>query len=988
MGWRRLALLVLVCTLVSCRRNAPPFSPQDSLGKLRIEAGYRIETFATEPLVASPVAMDIDENGRIFVVEDPGYPLDTESRSGKVKLLVDSNGDGRPESAQVFASGLVMPTGVMCWKKGILVTDAPDLWYFEDANHDGVAEIRRKVLTGFAFTNPQHTVNSPLYGLDNWIYLAHENATTAIIYAGKFGDKGSAIRYADRTNAPVAEERGRNIRFRPDRSQLESLSGSSQFGHAFDDWGRHFTLNNTFHARHQVIAGRYLKRNPDLLLSASHEEISDHGVPAKVYPISNVRVEMLSGVGEFTSACGLTLYTAGAFGAGFRNSLLVAEPAHNLVHRDKLAPHGSTFRASRTGEKTEFIASEDPWFRPVNFYVGPDGAIYLLDYYRLVIEHPEWMSQARSNDQELYAGRDKGRIYRITPEKGLAFTQPRLGEMPVDKLVAALAQDNAWYRRTAQRLLVDRRAAEAVPALEAMAASHASPLARLHALWTLEGMEALRAKHVVAAMGDAEPGVRENAIVLSEAFGDDAEIRARRMELRADPDARVRFQLLATLGGDASAAAERVRDEILAKDIEDRWVQVAALSASSAEPLRLFRNASLGNETPGRVLFLRQTAAAIGSRGQAGEVEAVLSRVAGGKTSGDAWWRAALLEGLTTGLRNRKIESAAGQRMLLGFLEDPSIAVASSSLRLLESLRLKENVELRAAEALAAKRAEDTTVVPEKRAVSIGLLTLTNPAAYQPMLRGLLAPRHPVPVQVAAVRAIGAIQGKEPAQFLLARWREFAPAVRTEAADAIYRDPSRLGVVVEALQKGTLAPWTLQFRHKRTLIMHRDAAVRDAVRPILESGDADRAAVIEKYKPATERHGDAAMGAKVFERVCSKCHAFRGKGHEVGPDLSTLSHQPKPVLLEDILHPSRSISQGYESYVVETESSGTLDGVMGPQTATTITLRQEEGKQIVIPRRDIRSMTVTNLSAMPGDLEKQVSVDEMGALLEFLKGGG
>jgi len=985
MGCRKLALLVTVLSLLSCTRSAPPYSPQASLSKIRIEPGFRIEPFAAEPLIASPVAMDIDENGRIFVVEDPGYPLDTESRSGKVKLLIDNDGDGRPESAQIFASGLVMPTGVMCWKKGILVTDAPDLWYFEDSNNDGVAETRRKVLTGFAFTNPQHTVNSPFYALDNWIYLAHENSTTAIIYADKFGDRGSAIRYADRAGVPAAEERGRNIRFRPDRNQLEALSGSSQFGHAFDDYGRHFTLNNTFHARHQVIAGRYLKRNPDLLLAASHEEISDHGIPAKVFPVANVRVEMLSGVGEFTSACGLTLYNTSAFGDAFRHSLLVAEPAHNLVHRDILHPHGATFRASRTLPQTEFLASEDPWFRPVNFYSAPDGAIYLLDYYRLVIEHPEWMSQARANDKELYAGRDKGRIYRITPAKGIPYARPRLGEASPSTLVAALAHDNPWHRRTAQRLLVDHKPAVAIPLLAEMARSHASPLARLHALWTLEGLDSLTPDHLLVALSDATPGVRENAIILSEAFPNQPALRDRLLALRADPDPRVRFQLLATLGSDNSPAAQRARDEILAADIEDRWTQVAALSASPDEPLRLFRTTALTPQSPGRALLFRQIAAAIGSRRQPAEIEAVLARAAGVRTPADTWWRASLLEGLASGLRNRKLDSPAAQRTLLSLLVDPSSSIASAALRLLDSLNLQRNLELRAAEALAVKRATDPSTVPEQRAVAVGLLTLTDPSTHSALFRKLIAPQQPAPVQLAAVRAIGAAPGEEPARFLLSHWREFAPAVRTEAADAIYRDPARLPIVVQALKDGTLAPWTLQFRHKRALIMHRDPALRAAVRPILESADADRLAVIEKYRRAAGTHAEPAAGARVFERVCSKCHKFRGKGHDVGPDLSTISHQPKQVLLEDILHPSRSISQGFESYVVETESSGTVDGVMGAQTATTITLRQEEGKELVIPRREIRSMTVTNLSAMPGDLEKQITIDEMAALLEFLK---
>ena len=373
---------------------------------MQIEPGYRIEPFITEPRIASPVAMDIDEDGRIYVVEDRAYPLDVNGRVGRVTLLEDTNGDGKPDRTTKFAEGLVMPTGVMRWKKGILVTDPPDVWYLEDTNGDGKADVRKKVLTGFAFTNPQHTANGPVYGLDNWIYVAHENAATAVIFKNEFGDRGSDIRFAE-TPQVALKERGRNIRFKPDTFEIEALSGSSQFGHAFDEFGRHFVLNNTYHARHEVIAARYLNRNPDLPVASATEDISDHGMPAKVYPIvDKTRFEMLTNVGEFTSACGLALWRGGAF---------VAEPAHNLAHRDVYSASGATFKASRDRDQIEFLASRDPWFRPVNFYAGPDGSLYMLDFYRLVIEHPEWMStEAFRATKDLTAGIDRGRIYRIT----------------------------------------------------------------------------------------------------------------------------------------------------------------------------------------------------------------------------------------------------------------------------------------------------------------------------------------------------------------------------------------------------------------------------------------------------------------------------------------------------------------------------------------------------------------------------------------------
>src|SRR4030095_5634940 len=264
----------------------------------------------------------------------------------------------------------------------------------------------------------------------------------------------------------------------------------TQFGHAFDAWGHYFTLNNSNHARHEVIAARYLNRNPDLLVSTAMQNISDHGSNARVYPINrNLRVEMLTEFGEFTSACGMTQYWGGAFPPEFNGVSFVNEPVHNLVHRDVLRDSGSTFIASRARDGVEFLASTDPWFRPVNLTVGPDGALYLLDYYREVIVHPEWTSTSVQTSQNLYNGSDRGRIYRIVPDSSPLppARNLRLSQTSDEELVRSLESPNVWWRRTAQRLLVDRQSAASVTPLKNLFRQSSSSLARLHVLWTLEG---------------------------------------------------------------------------------------------------------------------------------------------------------------------------------------------------------------------------------------------------------------------------------------------------------------------------------------------------------------------------------------------------------------------------------------------------------------------------------------------------------------------
>jgi putative membrane-bound dehydrogenase-like protein len=977
-------LLLLACAVLlsACHKSGPPYSTNDALKTFKIASGYKIEPFVSEPDVVSPVAMEFDENGNIYVAEDRGYPLDIKGKVGHIKLLRDTNGDGKPDKSTVFAENLVMPTGVMRWKKGILVTDPPDLIYFEDTNGDGKADVRRVVLTGFPFSNPQHTANNPVYGLDNWIYIAHERPATAIIYKEEFGDRGSFIRYVDRTGVPPLKEPGRCIRIRPDTGQMEALSAPSQFGQSFDDWGRHFVVGNSNHVREEAIAARYLQRNPDLPVGTAVEDISDHGAAAKVFPITErPRFELLSGVGQFTSACSITYY---------RGSTFVAEPAHGLVHQDLLNDDGSLYSAKRAQNSSEFLASTDAWFRPVAMTIGPDGALYLLDFYRMVIEHPEWMASSEQHSPSLTAGEDRGRIYRIVPESGLPPVKGiHLGNASNDELVKQLENPVIWWRRTAQRLLIDRHATQAAPALAALFNQTSSPQGRVHALWTLEGLEKLDAGTIAKALKDSTSGVRENGIILAERhLGASPELERDLLGLVDDPAPRVRYQLMLTLGNLKSPGATAARDRMLFSNLEDKWLQIAALSADSNDAPRLFDQAvkGTGSESEGRKSLLQYVSAEIGARQKNAEIDRLLAKVAAGNQEEGAWWRTATLNGLNRGLHAKHGSvSPRAKALLLGVFEKSDPAVRRAALHTLQNAGLPAGAPAAAALDRAMKTAADAKADAELRADSIELLALSKPESHKQFFQSLIDAREPEIVQEAAVRAYGQLPGDNIGTFFLEKWRVLTAPVRSEAADAMYRDPGRVRMLVAALKNGDVQPWTLSFRHRIRLIMNPDPSIRDSARPLLEQTPKDREAVVKRYQAALDRKGDPAKGLETFRSICSKCHRLDGYGAEVGPDLGTVRNQPKQFFLSNILIPSLSISQGYESYVVETTSGGNYDGVIGPQTPTTITLRHENGKEDVIQRQDIKNMYVTNLSAMPPDLEKQISVDQMADLLAYLK---
>ena len=986
--------------LLSCSRSSgPPYSPQNALKTFKIEPGFRLELFVSEPQISDPVAMEFDEDGRIYVVEMHGYPLDT-GPSGRVKLLRDTDGDGYPNLTTVFADGLVMPTGVMRWKKGVLVTAAPDILYFEDSNGDGKADIKKVVLTGFPFSNPQHTVNSPVYGLDNWIYLAFEGPSRGILFP-QFSDPGQALRFPERPEVAPVDVAHRAVRFRPDSFAVEPRSGETQFGHAFDAWGHYFTLNNSNHARHEVIAARYLKRNPDLLVSTAMQDISDHGSNARVYPINrNLRVEMLTEFGEFTSACGMTQYLGGAFPPQFDGVSFVNEPVHNLVHRDVLRDSGSTFVASRARDGVEFLASTDPWFRPVNLNVGPDGALYLLDYYREVIEHPEWTSSSVQTSKNLYNGSDRGRIYRIAPDStGLPSAgNLRLSQASDLELVRSLESPNVWWRRTAQRLLVDRQSDASVALLKNLFRQRPSALGRLHALWTLEGLNQLEPALIEDALNDSEAGVRENAIRLAEAhLKDDSALAAAVLNLEKDPSAKVRFQLLCTLGFIDTPASRIAQNQLLLSGLEDEWMQIAALSASSDRAVQYFDMASahrpelIAAESDARRSFLRKVGAVIGARQRPAELQRVLLQAGAADTQrGSSWWRAATLEGLADGVLRRKPDPASlkgVQDLLFRLFENPATPIRRAALNLLQASKVGEGAGYQRALQRSFAAAAERSVDSEQRADSISFLALVRPGDHLELLKRLVDVQEPVPVQMAATRALGKIPGEAVGAFLISKWRVLAGPVRSQAAEAVLQDPARFPQILKALQQEEVQAWTLNFSQKRRLLMNRDPKIRESARAILDEKPGERDAVVKRYQAALSADGDSARGKRVFQEICAKCHKLDGIGAEVGPDLGTVRNRPASVLLGDILNPSKSIARKYEAYVVEKVSGGMSEGVIGSQTPTSLTLRQEEGKEIVIPRSDIKRMYASNLSAMPNDLERQISVQQMADLMIFITGG-
>jgi putative membrane-bound dehydrogenase-like protein len=949
-----------------------PKTPADAAKTFKVLDGFRMDLIACEPQVTSPVAAAYDEDGKLYVVEMRDYPEPTKPwrvQLGRVRLLEDRDGDGVYETATVFADDLPWPTGICCWDGGVFVTAAPDIWYLKDDKGTGRANIRSRVFTGFVAYNVQALVNGLQWGVDNKIY-----GVTA-------GNGGEITRVdMDKPDAVTVSVRGRDFRFDPRTLKFEAISGTAQFGNAFNDWYDRFLCANRLVTGHVVIPSEYLARNPYLPASRVVQDCAAEGadVPLPMYQISpaepwrEVRTrqyhaegvklplsEMVT-TGIFTSGTGIAIYRGAAYPEAYRGQAFVGNVAGNLIHRRSLTPKGATFVATRIDEKCEFVASTDNWFRPVNMLNAPDGTLHVLDMYREIVEHPWSIPDNIKVHLDLNNGRDMGRIYRLTPPGFKSPPPPRLGKATSDELVKQLENPNSWWRETAQRLLIDRHDRAAIPRLRKLALESRSPLARLHALWTLEGLHALEAGEIQAALAHPTAGLREHGIRLAESqFGQSPELVAVVRKLADDASARVRFQAALSLGNSDDDNLSELLAKIARLDAADPWLQLAIVSSAKDCELRLFQMLSSG-ETGSALLPL--LASTIGPRKKPGEAEAIL-RLTAERVTGEADRTAIVLAlgdgfartGRTLSTLKLDLQSPAGRLLATQFAD-------------------------------AAKTAADESAPPARRSRAAALLVHAPfDGASRDILRKLLDPRQPQELQIAAVRALRIVASDEVPPLLLAGWRGYSPAVRRDVLSALVSRPAWSTALLDAVAAKGLAAADVDPSTRGLLLKHRDAKVAARAKDVLGGvGASPRTEVITKYQAALKLPGDKTRGLAVFKRECAACHYADGVGTSVGPAIAAMGTRTPDVLLTAILDPNREIDPRYVSYAVQTADGRLLTGIITAETPTAVTLRGSSGAVDTILRSEIESLKSLGVSLMPDGFEQKVTQPEMADLIAFL----
>ncbi len=978
-----------------------PLPPEESMKHMVTPKGFHVELFAEEKdLGGKPICMTWDERGRLWCAITMDYPNELQPPGqGRDKIVIceDTKGTGRADKFTVFADKLSIPTSIAFARGGVLVYNGLELGdgggrgrhaaqtlFLKSTKGDDKVDVR-EVLFGTWNQGDTHGGPSNMqYGLDNWIW-------------GMQGYNDSQLTLGGETH----RFRQGFYRFKPDGSKMEFLRSTSNntWGFGMSEEGIIFgSTANGCPSVYLPIPNRYYESVRGWTPSLQLRPISDTN---RFQPITD-KVRQVDFHGGYTAAAGHALYTARVYPKEYWNrTAFVNEPTGHLVGTFVLKRDGSDFRSTNS---FNLFASNDEWNAPIMSEVGPDGNVWMIDWYNFIVQHNPTPSGFRTGKGAAYESdlRDKkhGRIYRIVSDSNNTRNTYTLAGATPQKLVETLKNDNLFWRRHAQRLLVERGKTDVIPALiELVKDQSVDPIGlnvgAIHALWTMHGLgpvEGDAKTAMLAALKHRSAGVRRNAVQVlpREAASVQAILDA---GLTKDEDPQVRLLALLALA-DQPATAEAGKAIVAAlldaQNAKDKWIPDAATAAAAQNSEQFLKAVSATKEPNAKMLTAVAIVAEHYARG--GPVDSIGGVIAS-LTEADPKIADAAVRGLAKGWptgQSPKLDENLDQdlaRLIVRVAPERRGALVKMA-----TAWGSKNFEKYAAEARKTLLAQlnDEKLSAEARSNAARELVGQSPGDKETarIVLDLITPGTPSDVAAGFLQALQASDAPGVGRMILEALPSLTPTARASAFSVLLSRTVWTRDLLDSADEGKVQLTDLSLDQKQALSDHTDAAIRNRSRALLKKGgalpNADRQKVVEELLEITKVKGDPKVGKEIFVKNCAKCHVHNGEGTRIGPDLTGMAVHPKEHLLIDIIDPSRSVEANFRVYQVSLKNGRVLTGLLASESKTAIEIFDAEGKKQSILRQDIDGLTASTKSLMPDGFEKQINRKELTDLLEFL----